>query len=262
MMQLFGDIQVLAKHWRVCSYLAVQDVKSRFRRSALGVVWLVINQLAFSVGGGLIWANIFNDSPGRLIPFLTVSFALWGFIAGSITEGCAAFVVAHAYLKQLPLPPGIFIVRTLLTQSVYLGVGLVTAIVAAYFTGRLPPLGVLAALPGLAILLVYSYGAIGTAAYLGVRYRDLQHGFVGLFSLLFVISPVIYPAEVLIKKGLPVAIYGNPFASLLEIVRTPLLSGQLESAVHYGVAGGFALMLISLRCVLGYFWSAKVPMWT
>jgi ABC-type polysaccharide/polyol phosphate export permease len=182
-------------------------------------------------------------------------------MTAAVGEGCGAFVIAHSYLKQLPLPQGVFIFRTLLTQVIYLGVGVATAVAVGLISSALPYEGLAKALPGLLLLVAYAYGAIGTMAYLGVRYRDLAHGFAGLFSLLFVVSPVIYPAEMLIKRGLPIAVYGNPFASLLEVVRGPLLSGRFADGLHYAVAGVFAGMLILARIYLARSWTSQVPMW-
>lgn len=243
-------------------YLAESDIKSRFRRSKIGIIWPVLHQLAFSIGAGLIWAAVFHMRPEEFIPFLTLGFSIWGFIAASMVEGCSTFIVAHGYLKQLPLPQSIFIFRTMLTQFIFLAIGLATALAVLLYFGKLSLFGLMLGMPGILILIVYAYGAIGTLAYLGLRYRDLQHGLTGLFSLLFVVTPVIYPAEVLIKKGFAVAIYGNPFASLIEVVRFPILNGEFADSIHYCVSTLFALALVFLRFQLGARWSRFVPFWS
>jgi len=259
---LFREFKLAVNNFNIWSYLSASDVKNKFRRSKLGVIWPVIHQLAFSLGAGVIWAAVFHLKPEDFIPFLTMGFAIWGFIAGSMMEGCSSFVVAHGYLKQLPLPQSIFIFRTVFTQVIYLAIGLATALGVLLYFGKLHPLGLLYALPGLMLLLAYSYGAIGTLAYLGLRYRDLQHGLAGIFSLLFVITPVIYPAEVLIQKGLSFAIYMNPLSSLIEIVRVPVLTGDFANGSHYAIAGVFALVLVVLRFYFGSRWGRYVPFWS
>lgn len=256
------ELKIGFDNFKIWTYLSGSDVKNRFRRSKLGIVWPVLHQLAFSLGAGIIWATVFHLKPEDFIPFLTLGFALWGFIAAAMTEGCSSFVIAHGYLKQLPLPQSIFILRTLLTQLIFLSIGLSTALFVLLYFGKLTIFGLIHSLPGIFILLIYAYGAIGSLAYLGLRYRDLQHGLTGLLSLLFVVTPVIYPAEVLISKGLSFAIYGNPFASLIEVVRYPILNGELASPTHYVVSSVFALVLVVLRFQLGSRWSRFVPFWS
>lgn len=256
------EVSIATSYWPVWSYLAVQDIKHRFRRSRLGVVWVVVQQLAFALGAGFIWAAVFRQSPGDFIPFLTIGFTIWGFVSAVMVEGCGAFVIAHGYLKQLPLPQSIFIFRTVLTQLFYLVIGLVTALGILAVFGKFHISGIMWTIPGLVILSLYAYGAVGAMAYLGLRYRDLQHGLGGVFSLLFVITPVIYPPEVLIQKGLHLAVYGNPFSALVEVVRQPLLLGAPAGLADYGIASLFAAVLIAMRFALATKWSRFVPFWS
>jgi ABC-type polysaccharide/polyol phosphate export permease len=207
-----------------------------------------LQQLSFSLGAGLIWAAVFNLKPEDFIPFLTLGFAIWGFIAAVMSEGCYCFVVAHGYLKH--------------TQCIYLAIGFFTALALLLFFDKLTFIGLLISVPGLIILILYGYSAIGLMAYLGLRFRDLQHGLAGLFNLLFVVTPVIYPADVLIKKGFSVAIYGNPFASLIEVVRYPILNSEFADPIHYLISIIFVTLFLSLRFFIGSRWSRFVPFWS
>lgn len=262
MRQLIKEMVLAIDSFQLWTYLSGSDLKNRFRRSKLGILWPILQQLAFSLGAGIIWAAVFHLRPEDFIPFLTLGFSIWGFIAASMTEGSSAFVIAHGYLKQLPLPQSVFIFRTLLTQLIYLAIGMATALGVLLYFGKLTLSGVVMAIPGFAVLIVYAYGAIGSFAYLGLRYRDLQHGLSGILSLMFVVTPVIYPAEVLKSKGLAVIVYGNPFASLIEIVRYPLLNGEFADPFHYIIGLALALVLVLLRFQLGLRWSRYVPFWS
>jgi ABC-type polysaccharide/polyol phosphate export permease len=261
-MKRLTEIEIFRDYYPIWSYLSLQDLKSRFRRSRLGAFWIVMQQLGFSLGAGYIWAKVFGLDPADFIPFIALGFAIWGFLTAAMTEGGNAFIIAHNYLKQLPLPQSLFIFRTLATQLVTLSIGFTTAIMILVAFWRLQPLGLLYCLPGIAIALVYGYGAIGTMAYLGLRYRDLPHALAMLFNLLFVVTPVIYPPETLIKKGLHLVIFGNPFASLIEVIRAPLLSGALAELPHYFIASAFAMALVGMRFYLANKWERFVPFWS
>lgn len=257
-----NEISQFLVNRRIIFYLSSSDIKSRFRGSRLGIIWPILQQLAFSLGAGLIWSNVFQLDAGDFIPFLTLGFAIWGFIATALTEGCSSFVVAHGYLKQLPLSHSIFIFRTTITQVFFLALGVMTAIGVLVCFGRLSVLGLLMSLPGLGLLLFFGYAAIGSLAYLGLRYRDLQHGIAGILSLLFVLTPVIYPSDLLIKKGLSFAIYINPLASLIEIVRYPILHQTFADEIHYIISCIFIVALISMRFLLAQRWGRYVPFWS
>lgn len=206
----------------------------------------MIHQLAFSLGAGLIWAAVFGSDPATFIPFLTVGFAVWGYLAGSMIEGCGTFVVAHGYLKQLPLNQTIFIHRTVIVQSIYAFVGILTAVAVSAAYGHFAPENILYSIPGILLLLAYSLSSVSLMAYLGIRFRDIQHALGGIFNLLFVCTPVIYPPSILTQKGIVYAVYINPFASLIEIVREPLLHGRFADDMYYIIAIFFVLIVFCL----------------
>jgi lipopolysaccharide transport system permease protein len=162
----------------------------------------------------------------------------------------------------LPLSPYIFILRTVATQFFYLGIGLLTALAILFFLSRLSVLGVIMSLPGLVIILFFSYSIVSVTSYLGLRYRDLPHALTGLLNLLFVLTPVLYPAEVLAKKGIYVAAYANPLASMIEIVRKPLLQASLSDPYHYVFSIAFTVSLFMLSLYLRNRWEKLIPFWS
>ena len=98
-------------------------------------------------------------------------------------------------------------------------------------------------------------------AYLGLRYRDLPHALNAIFSLLFIVTPVIYPQEILMQKGVYMLIYANPFASLIEVVRFPIIKHTLAPVSQYFAATGFVLLMFILQRLLTRSWRRLVPFW-
>ena len=140
-------------------------------------------------------------------------------------------------------------------------IGLITALVVFIAFNKFSIFGILYAIPGLLILLAYFYAASGTMAYLGLRYRDFQHALTGLFSLLFIVTPVIFPPEILIKKGISIVVYMNPFASLIEVVRYPIINAGFAGLTQYAIAIGFTSFLLIFQIILAKRWGRLVPFW-
>lgn len=259
---MIKDIYLAIKYFDVYSFLAKQDIKSRFRGSKLGVIWIVIQQLVYAFGVGFIWSNIFGINASEFIPFITIGIAIWNFVSSAVVDGSYTFILAHGYIKQTPIPQSIFIFRTLCTQSMYLIVSILCSFFVMLVFNKLHILGIIYAIPGLLILILYFYGAAGSMAYLGLRFRDLQHAVSSIFGMLFILTPIVYPPEILIKKGIPFVVYCNPFASLIEIVRYPLLNNLLPDMIHYCVSIGFTILLIILRFSVAKKWERYVPFWS
>jgi ABC-type polysaccharide/polyol phosphate export permease len=162
----------------------------------------------------------------------------------------------------MPLPQSIFILRTLMVQSFYLLIGISSGILVLIVFSKFNFIGIIYSIPGFCILILYFYGSSGSMAYLGLRYRDLQHAVSSIFSMLFILTPVVYPPEVLIKKGIGFAVYINPFASLIEIIRYPLLNHQIPDNMHYAISLIFTLGVISIRYIIAKKWERFVPFWS
>jgi ABC-type polysaccharide/polyol phosphate export permease len=101
-------------------------------------------------------------------------------------------------------------------------------------------------LPGLALCVVVLLSAGLLLAPLSARFRDVPLIVQSIIQLMFFMTPVLFrPAHV--QDRLPVVTHYNPFASLVEILRAPLL-GDVPAPHHYVVAlsvaaGGLCLTL-------------------
>lgn len=253
--------KVIINYYDLYYFLSSYDVASRFRSSRLGILWLVIQQLMFALGISLVWSNVFAIDIYDFVPFLTLGLSLWGIIMGSMTEGGNAFLHAQYYIKQFPLPYSVFILRTLLTQFLYFGISILTTFIVLSIFGKLSLLGIIYAIPGMVVLCIYCYSATALTAYLCLRYRDLNHALSGIFGLIFLITPIIFSPELLIQKGISIAIYLNPFASLIEIVRYPILNVDFANLEHYFIGLGFSLCLLLVQIIIQKRWGRFVPFW-
>ncbi|GAB4163346.1 MAG: hypothetical protein Tsb006_2280 [Rickettsiaceae bacterium] len=254
-------LKVAKEYFDLYYFLAKQDIRTRFRRSYLGVGWLVVQQLMFALVASIVWSRMFGIDVSTFIPFLVIGITVWGFIVASMVDSCNIFIQSRGYLKQFPLPQPVFILRFLVTNFYYLFIGLLSAAAIFLYFNKLSIPGILYTIPGLVILVVYFYAASGSMAYLGLRYRDFQHALSGIFSLLFIITPVIFPPEILIKKGISIVIYMNPYAALIEVVRYPIINGKLAGIEQYAIAIGFTASLLIFQMLLAKRWGRLVPFW-
>jgi ABC-type polysaccharide/polyol phosphate export permease len=230
--------------------MAKQDLNSKFRRSYFGFSWLILQQLVFAFGAGFLWASIFGLKPGEFIPSITIGFALWGFIVASFVEGSSSFITSAGYIKQIALPLNVYIGRIMALNLTILAIAFSVAILVAILFGAFHPIGILKVLPGLALLILCMFGTMRFFGIVGARFRDVPHGLGSLFQMLFVVTPIIYPASILEDRGLGWALHINPFSSLIEVVRRPLLTGEFADPYHYIVTIILTILAISVSSYL------------
>lgn len=226
------DIFSALQRYRLIGTLGWQDVRQRYRRSALGPFWLTISMGVMIGTIAIVFGQIFKSPFKEFLPFLAVGLILWGFISTVITEGCTGFIAADAVIKQLPIPLAVHAFRQIWRNMIILAHNIVIFPLVLLAVGKPPSVDMWLALPGF-ILLVLNLTWI--SIFLGVvsaRYRDIPQIIASLMQVVFYLTPIMWLPSLLPQRAGSYILDLNPFFHFLEIVRAPLL-GQLPSAENW-----------------------------
>jgi ABC-type polysaccharide/polyol phosphate export permease len=237
-----------ASLWRIWVRLGLQDVRLRFRRSAIGAGWIFLNLAIMILAIGLIYGRLLGQDLHSFIPYLTVGLITWNYLTNSIVEGGNAFVASEGYIKQIGLPLYIYIFRFFVSIAVTTAISAAAYVLIAVLYGVQFHRGTLWVVPGALLLMVASLLLITIFAHLNARFRDAAHLATVFMQVAFYVTPVIFPADLLRSRGLALVIDANPLYHLLEVVREPLLNGQAAPALSYGAVG---LILVVLALAAG-----------
>ena len=81
-----ADIRQGLAAWRMWGMLAWNDVRRRYRRSGLGQFWLTLSMAATIGGLGFVYANLFRVHVSTYLPYIAVTFVIWGIISNVVME--------------------------------------------------------------------------------------------------------------------------------------------------------------------------------
>jgi len=98
-------------NWRLWSMLGWNDIRQRYRRSALGPFWITISMAIFVVLLGVIYSKLFHQDVAVFLPYVAMGPIAWGFIAGTTTEACGRFIENAGIIRQIHLPFTIYTMR-------------------------------------------------------------------------------------------------------------------------------------------------------
>ena len=246
------DLKDLWTHREILYFLAWKDLKLRYRQTALGAGWAllqpVLTMVVFTVFFGRL-AGLPSD--GLPYPLFTYAALLpWGLFAHVLTQSSQSVVTHQDLVTKVYFP-------RLLVVLAPIGVGLVDFAVA--FAVLLAMMLWYGLLPGPAILalpLFVAFAALVAVAVgvwlavLNVRYRDVRYAIPFLANLWLYASPVAYPASLVPERWR--ALYGlNPMAGVIEGFRWALLGGAGLTAPL--IIASLAVTLIVLVSGLFYF---------
>lgn len=240
------------------SRLSWIDIRNRYKRSVIGPFWVTISMAIMVAALGMIYSQLFGMEIGTYIPFIACGFLVWNFIAGVLNAAGRTFIEMEGIIKQVPLPMFFFALRSVATEAILFAHNFLVYLGVVAFFGVPLGWGALLALPGLALLLLNALWVVVVLGTLCLRYRDMIPIVANLTQIAFLVTPVIWAADLV--KTRRVIVDANPFFHLVEVVRAPLLGGAADP-VSWLVASGLALggWLAALLCIA--YTKRRIPYW-
>jgi lipopolysaccharide transport system permease protein len=221
----------LAELWRyreLLWFLALRDIKLRYKQTVLGVAWALVQPLltmvVFTVFFGILAKVPSDDVPYPL--FALVALLPWQLFAYALTQSSNSLVAEQRLITKVYFPRLIVPLASVMSGLADFAVAfvLVLGMMAWY---RVPLSWNLLAVPALVLFAVATALAVGLwLAVLNVQYRDVRYTVPFLTQLWMFISPVAYPSS-LVPEAYRVLFGLNPMAGVVEGFRWALL-GNVE----------------------------------
>lgn len=239
------DLAALVEHRDLVGFLALRDVRARYKQAVLGVAWTVLQPLAATLALVLVFRR-FVDVPSDGLPyhlFALAGFAFWTYVSGTIGAVTGSLLGNPSLVTKVHFPRLVIPLAAVLPGLVDLGIATAVLAVLMAVAGHAPPLAI-AALPLVVLLAVVV--AVGVGLWLctaNVLYRDVGHGLPFLVQLWFFLSPVAYPSSS-VAEGWRLVYALNPVAGLVDLARAVLLGAPLDGGA-LAVSCGSALLLLA-----------------
>lgn len=223
--------------------LAGRDVKLRYKQTALGIVWVVLQPLI----AALLFAVIFGKfarmpSDGQpYVLFVFCGLLPWNFFAGALQRAGGSVIADSRLITKVYFPRILIPIASALAVSVDLGVSLLV-LIAMMLWYHITPTWRLATLP--AFMVLTAVGASGVSLWLSavsVKYRDFVHALPFIVQIWLFASPIAYAASVipLRYRGLYSV---NPVVGYVEGFRWALLGKSTLTPGMVGLATGITIV--------------------
>jgi ABC-type polysaccharide/polyol phosphate export permease len=216
------DISQALVQWELWLTMAWQDIRRRYRGSMLGPFWVTIS-MGIMVGVlTAIYGRIFRAPAEHYVPFLTLGFLAWLWMANTANESTLLFVTAQRYVKQVRLPITLFVFRLVARNLIVLAHNFLVYIVVILLVGLRPGWVALLAIPGLLLSIICMFWISLLFGMLGARFRDFPQIITSLVQVVFYVTPIMWEPDQLGSRRYSIVDY-NPVYYFIEIVRAPLL---------------------------------------
>ncbi len=214
------------RHWDLIASFAVRDIKARYKQTALGVAWALLQPLSMMVVFTLVF-SVFAKVPSDGIPYPVFAYSaliFWTFFSNTISTGTVAMTANGALIRKIYFP------RETLLLSVLLAGLLDLAVASLLFFGMILyykislTVFVLWAVPLVALQMLLALGVVSLTSAAHVNFRDIGHALPLLIQLWMFATPVAYPISVIPQWLRPIYLL-NPMAPIIDGYRRAIILG-------------------------------------
>jgi lipopolysaccharide transport system permease protein len=238
----------LAELWEyreLLYFLTWREVKVRYKQTALGAAWAIIQPLFTMLIFSLFFGRL-AKMPSDGIPYPLFSLAgliPWTFFANGLTQSSNSLVTSSNLISKVYFPRLTIPMSAVLSGAVDFGISFLLLLGMMVFYGRVPDARILALPLFILLAFVTALGAGLWLAALNVEYRDVRYTVPFLTQFWMFATPIAYPSSLLHEPWRTV--YGlNPMVGVVEGFRWALLGSRTAPGPMIAASSLAALVIL------------------
>ena len=238
------DLRELWAYRELAAFLALRDIKVRYKQAVFGAGWAVLQPLAAAAVFTVVFDRL-AGMPSDGIPyplFAYVGMSIWTYFSGAVTKATQTLVQNAPLVSKVYFPRLIAPAAATLPGLLDLLISLSVLVILIPLYGGSVDWSALST-PLWIVPLVAA--ALGVGLWLGtlnVSYRDVNHGVILITQLWLFVSPVVYPSSQVPDRW-RLVYFLNPAAGPIEGFRWALLGAPWPGPSMYASLAMGALVL-------------------
>ena len=219
-------IQNFKKFQPLLGELIARDIKIKYRKSVLGVLWTLLNPLFMMIILSVVFSNLFKFDVEYFPVYLLSGQLIFNFYSEATTTAMSAIMDNGPLLKKIYVPKYLFVLSRVFSSTINLLASFTALIlvmlamrVDLHYTVLLVPIPLL-------FIVMFSLGVGLILAAITVKFRDIMHLYSVFVTALMYLTPVIYPMSILPEWLKPIVML-NPITNILQMFRNVMLYNSL-----------------------------------
>ena len=248
----FGEVTELLRYRDLLKLLVSKIIKTRYKRSALGVAWTLLNPLLNMAVMTIAFSAVFQQAVTNYPVYVLTGLLFWSFFTQTTTYAMSSLVWGGGLLKRVYVPRTIFAVSSIAhgVLNLMLSLFVLVAIMALvghpfHATWWFIPVPIL-------ILALFALGIALFMSTLAVFFVDVVDIFQVVLQAWFFLTPIIYPPEIF-PAQYAWFLQVNPMHHIVETFRAPVLRGTLPEPASLAIAAASSLLM----CAFGWWFFTR-----
>jgi lipopolysaccharide transport system permease protein len=226
-------------------FLTWRDVKVRYKQTALGAAWALIQPFLTMVVFSLFFGRL-AKIPSDGIPYPIFSYAAlvpWTFFANGLAQSSNSLVGSANLIKKVYFPRLTVPIATVFSAAVDFLLSFVVLIGMMLYFGIVPTVNVLWLPAFLLLALVTALGVGLWLSAMNVQFRDVRYVVPFITQFWMFATPIAYPSTLLPEKWR--MLYAlNPMVGVVEGFRWALLGTRTAPGLMVAASSVAALVIL------------------
>jgi len=237
--------QILKRFRYLLILMVKRDFITRYRRSVLGVLWSLLNPLLTMLVLTMVFSMLFRFEIPFFAVYLLSGQIFFNFFSESTSQAMNSITGSAGVIKKIYVPKYIFPVSKVVSSLVNLFFAFIAFLIVVTVTGApfhwtliLFPIPVL-------YTFMFSLGVGMLLSSVAVFFKDMTHLWGIVTTMLFFLTPIMYPVEILPDRVFQF-IHLNPMFHYISYFRSLALDGVIPGLWENVVCLGFALLALCM----------------
>jgi ABC-type polysaccharide/polyol phosphate export permease len=239
-------ISALYRARELLALLVARDLKSRYKRSVLGMFWTLLGPLLQMAVYTLVFTAIVRIRVPAYAVFVLSGLLPWMLLSGATLSSTHALLANQHLIRKVAVPQAVYPLALVGGKTLDLLLSLAPLALVATLQGRPPSASWLFLPVAIVVAVAFTAGLSLLAASLTVFFRDLRHLAEVGFQVWLYVTPILYPRSFLdaLDPRLRLLLAANPAAPIVRLFQAPIHEGQLPATGE--VAGAVAAAALAL----------------
>lgn len=225
--------------------LVSRDIKTKYRRSVLGILWSILNPLLMMLVLTAVFANIFRYQIDAFPIYYLTGYILFNFVSESTTFSMSSIIGAAGLIKKVYIPKIIFPLEKCLYALVNLLFSLIAAVIVFLIIGVTPHWTILLFPIPIFFLFIFNFGFSLILATLNTFFRDVGYLYGVFITVWMYLTPIIYPISIL-PSWMQSIVHVNPLYHYVEYFRAVTIYGTVPSLSENLICFAYSLIFLAI----------------
>lgn len=226
MKQVVNYIKGFIKYKDLLKELVSRDIKVRYRRSILGMLWTILNPILMMCVFTIVFSQLFKSDIENFTVYFLCGNVIWSFMTESTNNALNSIVANQSLIKKVYIPKYLFPVSKVMSSMVNLFFAYIAVIIVMLVTGTKFHATMFLSIVPIFYVMLFSIGLGMLLATGMVFFRDVSQLYSVITLAWMYLTPMFYPAS-LLEQVLPVALKWNPLYHYIDYLRCLVLEGSI-----------------------------------